>query len=333
MKKQFCEECMEYRECTCKEGKIKEIIDGNVIEYLEKYYVCNKCNSKIYGDLLDYNVSSANNELRKKTGLITISEIKEIMNKYNIGQKPLSKVLGLGEVTISRYLNGQNPTKENSVLLKNILNNPFLYELFLEGNKDNITKVAYKKSLGKTKQIELTSNNSKLYNISLYYISKAKEMDPLSLQKILYFCEGFSSVFLNHNLFNDLPESWIYGPVYRDIYNSLSYYGSDKINYNELLKNRDFNLSNEEEKYVNEILNCFGCYSGTVLREMTHLTDPWIDSRKGLTADEPSNRIISKQDIESYFKKICREYNIQSLNDIHKYSEDLFKKARENLFK
>lgn len=89
-----------------------------------------------------------------------------------------------------------------------------------------------------------------MYNISLYYISKTKEMDPLSLQKILYFSEGFSKIFLNYSLFNDLPEAWIHGPVYREIYNSLSYYGSDKINYDELLKGRSFDLTKEEKNIL-----------------------------------------------------------------------------------
>ena len=65
---------------------------------------------------------------------------------------------------------------------------------------------------------------------------------------------------------------------------------------------------------------------------MTHLTDPWINSREGLKEDDPTNRIISIQDMETYFKKVCEDYNINRVKDIHKYSEDLFKKAKKKLF-
>ena len=36
---------------------------------------------------------------------------KDILRKYKIGKKPLSKLLGWGEVTITRYINGDIPSK------------------------------------------------------------------------------------------------------------------------------------------------------------------------------------------------------------------------------
>ena len=331
MKKQFCTDCMEERVCDYKEHLLKEKIDGLEIEYLEKYYICKECGNKLYGDLLDYNVREANKKLREKTGLIQISEIEEIIEKYNIGKKPLSLVLGMGEITITRYLDGQNPTKDNSELLKNILKNPLLYEMYLEVNKDKITEIAYKKSLGKTKQIELNEKKSKIYNVALYIINKVKEIDALSLQKILYYCEMFSNIFLNQNILNSNPEAWIYGPVYKDIYESLSYYKYNKIEYSELLKNEQIDLTEEEKEYLDAIIKCFGYYSGSILREMTYLTEPWIKARKGLTQKDYSNRIIEEKDIEKYAKKIVTEYEIKNLNDICNYSEELFEKAKVNL--
>lgn len=332
MKKFFCENCFEDKECIYEEGLINEKIDGIEIKYLSKFYVCKDCGSKIYGDMFDYNVREANRKLREKTGLITIEEIEKIVEKYSIGKKPLSLILGLGEVTVMRYLNGQNPTKDNSDLLKNILSNPFLYEIFLETNKDKITDVAYKKSLGKTKQIELVSDNSELYNIALYFINKSEELDPLSLQKILYFADGFSNIFLNKKIFNTQAEAWKYGPVYKDIYDCFSYYQYNKIDYGEILNNRVFNFTVDEIEYLNSILENFGCYSGAILREMTHLTDPWIKSREGLDENEPSCRQISNEDMKDYFDNVCKEYNISSIHDIKNYSEALFKEAKKNLF-
>ena len=121
MKKQFCTHCMDDRECDYKERNKKLKIDKIEIEYLEKYYVCKTCGEELYGDLFDYNVREGNKKLREQTGLIQVSEIQAIIDKYSIGKKPLSLVLGLGEITITRYLDGQNPTKDNSELLKNIL--------------------------------------------------------------------------------------------------------------------------------------------------------------------------------------------------------------------
>ena len=299
------------------------------MKYLKKYYTCLECGSDFYDDLIDYNIETANTQLRKVNNIITVDEIKEILEKYDIGKKPISVILGLGEITITRYLNGQNPTKENSDFLKEILVNPNLYELYLITNKDKITELAYKKSLGKTKQLELTSTHSKLYNVALYIIDKLEDITPLSLQKILYFCEGFSKRILNKELFDDTPEAWVYGPVYREIYESFSYYKYNNINYSEILKDYDFRLDAKEKEYLDKMTLIFGCYSGKILREMSHTTTPWIDARKGLTDNVSSNRIIDRKAINKFFDGICDTYSISSVDDIKKYSTYIFNRVQE----
>ena len=90
-------------------------------------------------------------------------------------------------------------------------------------------------------------------------------------------------------------------------------------------------MSLEEKKYIDTIIEAFGFYSGSILREMTHMTDPWIESRKGLDDDAFLNRIIDNGSIEKYFKKVCEEYKISNYDDIKKYSDDMFKKAKAKL--
>ena len=326
--RKFCENCLKEVNCEYFEDNKEIVVNNKTIKYLEKYYICSECNNKFYDDLHDYNVSTVNNELRKLNNLVTIDEIKEIMKKYNIGKKPLSVVLGLGEVTITRYLEGRNPTKDNSDLLKCINTNPFLYEMFLIANKDKITNIAFKKSLGKTKQLELVKNKSKLYDTTLYIIKKIGEITPLALQKVLYFAQCFSNKFLNEYLFDDTAEAWVYGPVYKDIYDSLSYYKYELINYDELLKDYDFNLNKNEKDYLDYIIKYFGCYSACILREMSHLTNPWISAREGLGKEEYSSRTIELNSIDTYIKDICNKFKISNIEDINKYSERLFKEAQ-----
>ena len=331
MMKKFCGHCFKEVECTYNE-RIKEFeYDNNKFSFLEKYYVCDECHEEFYDDLNDYNVITANNEMRKAYGTITISEIEEIIEKYNIGKKPLSLILGLGEITITRYLDGQNPTKENSELLKNIKDNPCLYELYLLGNKDKITEVAFKKSLGKTKQLQMNIEHSKLYDSALYIVKKLEDTTPLALQKILYFAQCFSNKFMNKTLFVMPAEAWIHGPVYRDIYDCFSYYKNNVINYSELLSEHEFNLDTEEKEYLDSIIKYFGCYSARVLREMTHLTKPWQMAREGLNKDEASNRIIELKDVDFYVDEVSKKYNINKIDDLKQYSTDLFEKALSNL--
>ena len=329
--KKFCENCLKDENCQLIEKEVTENINNNKITYLKKYYICDECKNIFYDDLYDYNINLVNNKLREINNIITVAEINEILKKYSIGKKPLSYILGFGEITIIRYLNGTNPSKEHSEILKGILNNPYFYELFLIANKDKISKVAYKKSLGKTKQIQLTYENSKLYNSALYMISKSEDITPLSLQKLLFFAEGISKKLISYNLFEEEPEAWIYGPVYKDIYECFSYYKDKSIDYNEILKEYNFDLNNQEKDFLDKIILYFGCYSGNVLKEMSHLTNPWIETRVGLNNNEISNRIIDLNLINSYFDEVCEYYEIKTFDDIEKYSKYLFNEVIDKM--
>ena len=82
--------------------------------------------------------------------IVTKEQIESILVSYGIGKKPLSMLLGWGETTICRYLDGDTPSEKYSAVLLNLLNNPNDYLALLESNKNNITKIAYTKSKQKT---------------------------------------------------------------------------------------------------------------------------------------------------------------------------------------
>lgn len=235
----------------------KKTIDNIEIEYLEKYYICSECGSVVFDkEMWDYNVREGNNKLREKRCIITTDEINEILKKYAIGKKTLAKVLNMEEVNILRYLDGKNPSKEFSDKLNFIKDNPLAFEMMLLDKKNQLTPVAFKKSLGKVKQLEFYKEKSKLYFISTYIVNKLDEITSLPLQKLLYFVDGFYQAFYNKSLFNESPQAWIHVPVYKDIYDAFSYYGYEKINSEEILNNLDIKLEKEEEdirKYFKKI--------------------------------------------------------------------------------
>lgn len=79
MKKEFCEYCMKDTEVEYKERMKEEIYYGNdKVEYLEKYYVCKECGGELYGDLLDYNITTVHNKLRELHNLPPIDNSTKI---------------------------------------------------------------------------------------------------------------------------------------------------------------------------------------------------------------------------------------------------------------
>ena len=77
---------------------------------------------------------------KKQVGLLTSQEIIALREKYNISQATLSKILGFGIKTITRYENGTIQDKSNDLLLRLIKENDNIFELVYKMNKDKLTR-------------------------------------------------------------------------------------------------------------------------------------------------------------------------------------------------
>ena len=139
-------------------------------------------------------------------------------------------------------------------------------------------------------------NEYKAIDIAKYFINELHP-EPLKLQKLLYFAQGFSYAFYDKELFNDDFEAWVHGPVIPSIYHEYKSYEYNPIDLNYNLK--DFN------KDVIDILEYvkrnYAKYDGKYLEEITHKEEPWLLSRTGLDPDERSDKTIPKSNIAAYF--------------------------------
>lgn len=331
MSKTFCEICNELVEYKIKKRIREEIINNKIVSFNELYAICKKCNNEVYVEkLYDQNMLEYSEKIKEINGIITIKEIEEILKKYAIGKKPLSLVLGWGEVTIIRYLEGNTPEKAYSDILKKVLDNPNTMHEYLEKNKDLITSVAYKRTLGKIMELKLIEDQSKIYLISKHIIARMEDITPLALQKILYYIQGFSTYFFDRPIFNDNAEAWVHGPVYREIYDRFSYYRYNPISKNEFESYNEIDSLNAKEiKLIDSVINNFGVYSGKTLEKMTHTTIPWEEGRKELSEEEYSSNIIDIDTMKDYFTNIGKKYKMKSVSDISKYVSSIFKKIMD----
>lgn len=326
----YCDKCGKIVSYTTKEERVEEVVNEEVVSYIKKIDMCNVCGNKFFSeDTYNYNIIASSNELRRKKGIITTTQIEEILKKYNIGKKPLSLVLGWGEITVIRYLDGQLPERVYSDILLRILEDPKELLKYVERNKNLITTVAYKKVVGKIAELKLEEDKSKIYLIAKYIIAKMEDITLLSLQKLLYYIQGFSMALLNKEMFSDRCEAWVHGPVYREIYDRFSYYSFNAIDSDEFNNYKNIELDCEEMKLIEKVVESFGCYSGKTLEKMTHMSLPWLVARNGLEESEVSNREICNSDIGNYFKEIVIQYNINDIRDIEKYSQKVFREVNK----
>ena len=86
-----------------------------------------------------------------------------------------------------------------------------------------------------------------------------------------------------------------------------------------ILKNRFKHLSETERNLIDLVMESFGMYSGKTLEWITHSETPWKKAREGYMESEPSDIVIEKKEIQSYFQKVCMQYDMNCKEGIHSY--------------
>ena len=190
-RKMFCEECRNDVEFSVTNEQLEGTIKGETFAYFGKVAHCNDCDNEIYvDDINDFNLKVLYDKYREEQGIVSLDTIIKIPNKYAIGKRPLSLLLGWGEQTFSRYFEGDVPTKQYSDILKKIYEEPKYYEKNLEENKGNLkTEAAYKKSKKAVAALlsGVADEKTKIDFVIEYLLYQCEDITPLALQKDLYY--------------------------------------------------------------------------------------------------------------------------------------------------
>lgn len=117
----------------------------------------------------------------------------------------------------------------------------------------------------------------------------------------------------------------MHGPVYRDIYFRYRDYKFDPIDCKDEVN--DAILSSSEKAIFESVAHHICCYSGKVLEKFTHSEAPWLSARGELLESEPSDRVITKGDIGTYFDSVKEKYNMINPNDIKAYTQTMFQQV------
>lgn len=92
----YCNYCDEAVDISIKEKSIKMNIKGIEFSFIGKIPYCNECNNEVcVSEINDENVKEANEQYREKLDIMKVDEINGLLDKHNIGEKPLAKLLGL----------------------------------------------------------------------------------------------------------------------------------------------------------------------------------------------------------------------------------------------
>lgn len=328
--KGFCIECREECEYELKKVKRHYRIKDKDYEMYVTVALCKNCGEEIeILGIVDKMVKEVDEQYRTYENIITIDEINKLMEIYNIGKAPLSLALGFGEITITRYIQGQVPSKEYSDIMRSALETPGYMMNLLNTNKDKIGETAYNKALKACNNLKIfTEVSNKMLSTISYIFNRADEVTPLALQKILYFIQGIYMVCYDKPLYEEDCLAWVHGPVYKSVYDMFKSFRYNPIDDSRfaILKNRFHELTEEEKEIIDLVIDSFGMYSGKALERITHNEEPWIHAREGYLIDESSNVVIDKNSIYEYFKKVSKQYDIKNVKELKLYISNQLEK-------
>ena len=280
-------ECGKETEYALRKTPITKTIRDKEYHFSITTAYCKECGCEVgVRGILDQNAKEIDDQFRKTEGIISIDEIEKLGKIYGLGKAPLSIALGFGEITITRYLAGQIPSKEYSNVMKKALSDTKVMRELVESNKDKLADAAYRKVISAINELDaIFSVPSKMLVVISYIFEALEEVTPLALQKLLYFIQGLYSSKYDTPLFDDNCQAWV--------------------------------------QVIDLVVNTFGLYGGKVLESITHEENPWNDAREGYSDNEPSQEEISQEAIKNYFVGVRKKYDLDTEAGIMNYIRNM----------
>ncbi len=324
----YCYECDKKVNITLKEQEIATDIKGVNISYIGNIAYCNECGEEVFiSNIDDENITKANAKYREAIGIIQQREIKDLLIKYDIGQKPLANLLGWGENTIVRYIDGLMPTREYSNRLKELFNPQKMKEHF-EKNKSVLTPVAQRKIEAKINALLEVKCISRSLQVANYFLNKmepesGESITPLKVQKIVYFCQSWQLSLFKRVLFNEDFQAWQHGPVIPDMY---MYFKNLNFNSNDSLpkvNDFDINIFDEEERSVLEMVwQVYGKYDGKFLEKLSHMDEPWRMAWEKREDNNKGTVVITKESMQKYYTNLKEklDFDLHSVDSFNRLS-------------
>ncbi len=129
-------------------------------------------------------------------------------------------------------------------------------------------------------------------------------IDAMSLEKHLFYAQGFFLATRGRPLFADEIRAWRDGPVVPDVWRRYAKHGGRPI-----LKSAGAPppLADDVENFLSDIVRFLSPYPAIQLSGATHAEDPWKTARAPFGRHDASDVPISQEVIASYFTALISE--------------------------
>ena len=257
---------------------------------------------------LVYNRTSSKTEVRVMS-IVTPADIRAIPQRYAIGKRPLSLLLGWGELTYTRLLDGNKPSQEHAEEIRRLVDDPAAYARVLETGRSRITEMAYTRSFRAVDEMLAGQGGAiratKVFAVADRICTLAKgDLTPSALQRLVYYAQGIAFAKLDKPLFDELPVAASSGPLYDRIKEGYSYKEIQRAASEETPMDAEI-LTRSEIQVIDEAYARYGDKSGQALSQMSQSEAPWKKARKRINAKdgEESKETITAKSMKKFFSK------------------------------
>lgn len=146
--------------------------------------------------------------------------------------------------------------------------------------------------------------------IILWCNENGVDISPLKLQKLLYYIQSWHLVYFNkQNIWEELPQAWVNGPVYPTIYKRFKHIPRydmiipGKVGISSTLeeKAKSLQLSKDQYDFIDSIFQFYGVMDHDRLVFLTHSEQPWSEKRANLSPFESSTEELSPETMYNYY--------------------------------
>jgi uncharacterized phage-associated protein len=143
---------------------------------------------------------------------------------------------------------------------------------------------------------------TKAQAVADYFIAFSHQHgDPVSnlkLQKLLYYAQAWQLAIHDEPLFSDPIQAWVHGPVVPSVYRRYKDWAWKPIEDNPVFPE----LDQTAQEHLAEVMSIYGTMTAYGLELLTHEETPWRNARGQLAVDEPSNAVISLEDMKTFYR-------------------------------
>jgi len=142
-----------------------------------------------------------------------------------------------------------------------------------------------------------------VFDVAAYILNKMGSMTTMKLQKLVYYSQAWSLVWDEKPLFPEDIEAWANGPVVKELFN----YHRGMYELSSMPMGNPRLLDEKQRETIDVVLEYYGDKSAQWLIDLTHMEEPWIQTRRGLPIAERGNRVIPLDVIADYYSSLPLE--------------------------